>query len=622
MNDLQFQAGHAEPAEMSELIAKLSIGEGCEADAMRIERMVLSDDSSEAAYQYVERMHLLAGLRLLNASSAPCWWESPLAESDPLAALREQSELSEVNSASGHVAQPPTAVPASNHARAWWRLSWSRKLIAIEPRLLSVSVLVAAGVIFAGLVVLSILIVPHANPYSRSEVAEAKAASAVLATITASHQAKWLDSNGESTHVNRRLTSGHSLRLASGYAEVTFQTGAKVLLQGPCEFHVLEDNRATLQSGQLVARIPEQSKGFAVVTPQFTVVDLGTEFGVKVDIDGESFVQVFDGLVEVRPRGASSPTAPGNTPVAELKGGHRLEEGQSLRITPSGFEVVASDGSGQKFTRSLEKITATVAYWRFEAAEPGSSGPQDEKSHPLAAADDSGNGNHLYAASKSSAPRTSAAVAASIVNNTHQANRTCLDATELPEEPEQGRYLETNHRLARAPRPLEMLPLKSWTVEVSFLVKDTDRFHALVGKDGMPTGSLCAPVQLKVRQSNHMEPPVLHLELLDGSGIERHVRSGFAIQPNVWYHAAISCDGKRMRMYIKTARESAFRLVDESEVSGAMFHSHGAWSVGRGYWNGNKTDYSRALIDEVRISRMALEPDDFLFSEAPATEAK
>ena len=61
-------------------------------------------------------------------------------------------------------------------------------------------------------------------------------------------------------------------------------------------------HEVTIKSGLARAKVPEPAKGFAVKTESGDIVDLGTEFAIKVG-KGGSDVRVLDGEVELRPRG-------------------------------------------------------------------------------------------------------------------------------------------------------------------------------------------------------------------------------------------------------------------------------------------------------------------------------
>ena len=88
--------------------------------------------------------------------------------------------------------------------------------------------------------------------------------------------------------------------LASGLIEIKYNTGARVVVEGPAEFTILGKKNGYLKFGKLVARVEgRKAKGFAIDTPVGRVEDLGTEFGVEVKQDGATRVHTFEGLVVV-----------------------------------------------------------------------------------------------------------------------------------------------------------------------------------------------------------------------------------------------------------------------------------------------------------------------------------
>ena len=86
-----------------------------------------------------------------------------------------------------------------------------------------------------------------------------------------------------------------------GLAEIEFDCGARVILQGPAGLRLLSGRSARLLKGKLTARVPARARGFTVLTPHNKVVDLGTEFGLSVDDDGAATVRVFTGEVVAYP---------------------------------------------------------------------------------------------------------------------------------------------------------------------------------------------------------------------------------------------------------------------------------------------------------------------------------
>jgi len=186
----------------------------------------------------------------------------------------------------------------------------------------------------------------------------------IVGRITGMVDVKWADVN-TSTERNNNVPLGRKYALSSGLMEITYDTGAKVILQGPCTYKV--DSRAGgyLSIGKLTARLEkkgsakvasgqwpvasEEGSGgrgqgsetanhkseiinhkspasvFAVRTPTATVTDLGTEFGVEVKSDKSTAVCVARGMVEV-----ARDSHTGNTPVRE-----RLVAGEAIFLSSS-----------------------------------------------------------------------------------------------------------------------------------------------------------------------------------------------------------------------------------------------------------------------------------------------
>jgi hypothetical protein len=111
------------------------------------------------------------------------------------------------------------------------------------------------------------------------------------------------------TPADKKLAPAQRLKLRSGYAEIQFERQAVIVLQGPAELEIDDNNGCRLGAGQLTARVPKSARGFTVRTPGGTVTDLGTQFGVLVapandeqrlnPQTAKTEVHVFQGEVEV-----------------------------------------------------------------------------------------------------------------------------------------------------------------------------------------------------------------------------------------------------------------------------------------------------------------------------------
>ena len=105
----------------------------------------------------------------------------------------------------------------------------------------------------------------------------------VVGKITGIVDCKWADPNTGAFH-GANVLLGRKYVLTSGLMEVTYETGAKVILQGPVTYKVESKNGGYLLVGKLTGKVEvKKAKGFAIRTPTATITDLGTEFGVEVD---------------------------------------------------------------------------------------------------------------------------------------------------------------------------------------------------------------------------------------------------------------------------------------------------------------------------------------------------
>jgi hypothetical protein len=100
--------------------------------------------------------------------------------------------------------------------------------------------------------------------------------------------------------VGTLLRAGQELRLVEGRALVTFASGVQIVLEGPTRLRLDSEASADLSNGRITTNVPSQAIGFTITSPIAKFVDLGTEFGLRMNA-GEGFeLHVFDGLVEVQ----------------------------------------------------------------------------------------------------------------------------------------------------------------------------------------------------------------------------------------------------------------------------------------------------------------------------------
>jgi hypothetical protein len=146
-----------------------------------------------------------------------------------------------------------------------------------------------------------------------------------VAKLLGESNARWADT--------LKLDPGASLfaktqyELLSGMVEIEFNSGSRVILQGPASWTPTGPMGNRLHLGRLTARVPKQAHGFTVETNLGSIVDLGTEFAVEVSSQGDSFVHVFEGSVQ-----AVHHTAGDQLPAADPAASQILTEGQSTNL--------------------------------------------------------------------------------------------------------------------------------------------------------------------------------------------------------------------------------------------------------------------------------------------------
>lgn len=181
--------------------------------------------------------------------------------------------------------------------------------------------------------------------------------------------------NAELT-VGTRLQPG-ILELTTGTLQLEFMSGAVVALDGPAEFTIESEMSTTMVAGTASAYVPPRARGFTVNAPNAAVVDLGTEFGIRVGDSGKPEVEVLSGEVELSLLGADGSTLLSRR-VLEATQVQVDESTQSLR------QLGPEEGSKSELpklrltyetpleipSQYIESVVAAepLLYWRFDDA--------------------------------------------------------------------------------------------------------------------------------------------------------------------------------------------------------------------------------------------------------------
>jgi hypothetical protein len=182
---------------------------------------------------------------------------------------------------------------------------------------------------------------------------------------------RWSDSHTV-VYLGRRVAAGDTFALASGLVEITYDTGARVVVQGPATYQVDSPRGGFLSVGKLTARVekkaansqdsnlqspPPNSPLFAVRTPTAVVTDLGTEFGVEVSESGETCSHVFRGSVQLQEtRIAEGQESSNNTIILHAN------EAASVKIQPGDNEKAGKENTANenKLVLSRGEFNATA----------------------------------------------------------------------------------------------------------------------------------------------------------------------------------------------------------------------------------------------------------------------
>jgi hypothetical protein len=162
---------------------------------------------------------------------------------------------------------------------------------------------------------------------------------------------------GEMTRlrVGQDILAGTTLELKSGLAKLFFESGAEVVLKGPCRIRIESSMRCRLDYGSVSAEVPSRAAGFTIRGPSSEVIDLGTRFGFSVGNAGKSEVHVFQGEVISRQLDKS-----GKVFGDEI----RLTKNQAILYPGELQQAQRLAADEAKFTLEVKPL------WRKDAIEP------------------------------------------------------------------------------------------------------------------------------------------------------------------------------------------------------------------------------------------------------------
>jgi hypothetical protein len=336
--------------ELRALIARVREGQPTPEQQARLQQMLTDSDAARTMYARYTAMQAILELAVGGIDA-----ERPTANPRELSGGWLPATIEDDRTSSSSISPVVNLFDAPGHATVgYFSSGWP------------IAYLIATVVFAVGLLVGTLV---HVSPNKEfadhthtgrtpNPQSPAPNSSPTVARITGSVDCVWDGAaNHQSEIINEKspLHLGDTLALRSGLLEITYDTGAKIILQGPATYQIQSPADGYLSVGKLTAKLEKRSEvsdqrtesanhqseitnqKFVVRTPTATVTDLGTEFGVEVDAAGATQSHVFRGSVIVQ----------GVSPDGKVDGaGQVLHENESARV-----DIPANHGGAPRVSR-------------------------------------------------------------------------------------------------------------------------------------------------------------------------------------------------------------------------------------------------------------------------------
>jgi hypothetical protein len=259
---------------------------------------------------------------------------------------------------SGQTPLGPTASEASLGSTALpWRRNLGRRFM---PSPFSAA-FAACLALVVGLLAVALFVRHGVDEGGPPDLPEVPAGS--VAVLIDNSETVWDEGMTLPTETGSGLPPGR-LKLKAGMADIAFQGGGAVLLEGPADLDVSAADRAFLHRGKLVAQVLRGAQAFQIGTPGVVVTDVGGEYGLFSDESGLTEVHVFEGQVGADPTDRQGERLPGIR-LAE-KAGARLDVAQrTMNPVPLNKQAFA------RLRPEIRVADATVRAGRFAAQNFG-----------------------------------------------------------------------------------------------------------------------------------------------------------------------------------------------------------------------------------------------------------
>jgi hypothetical protein len=407
---------------------------------------------------------------------------------------------------------------------------------------------------------------------------------------------------------------GRKYKLNSGLMEITYDTGAKIILQGPVTFEVDSTNGGFLWVGKLTAKVekkverladqksstryrqsssplsPLPAPLFSVRTPTAIVTDLGTEFGVECDKSGATLSHVFRGSVKMQLSPNDADPSDQTVVLGENESG-RVEKTDGRPLT-----IQRSQGEAGDYVRSMpppKHVTESSAYSQLVLSMHPAVYFRMER--PKSARDklrvlDSATGNctgDLFLANEFGRPWGPGRFGDSLYFRGPEVG----DHVFVPDYPKaENDQLTVSAWVLAETRPYYSMIAANWGGSAHPEPNITGQFHfGLCGTDG----------DLAIQMTQH-----------DGKCVEIREGASDPLPVGIWQHVAFVADGKTIRLYrngVEVASAAANGIVPKPPMQ-SMSIGCKTDDTGKRV-SPNISAYWQGWIDEVAVFNAALSPD-------------
>jgi hypothetical protein len=180
-----------------------------------------------------------------------------------------------------------------------------------------------------------------------------------VARVSGMHECLW---EGSTVETGESVEPGRVLKLGSGSCELTLDSGARVILEGPGQMQILSAWEVSLERGILNAVVPREAQGFRVANPEMAVVGGGAEFSVVALEPQNAEVFVHRGSV-------AAGHGEGGMSVLGEQQARRYSRGQTWDVREHEFKLRRLRRT-QQLVRNLQPLGGQ--HWGFEANGAGS----------------------------------------------------------------------------------------------------------------------------------------------------------------------------------------------------------------------------------------------------------